>query len=58
MFMAWDLNHAHQTGQAILVSKETAEWLIQYGEPVQIGLGAIILRYAAECPIYMTHLSN
>ena len=44
LYLAWDVNYAAQTGMGFFVSKETAAHLLQFLEPTQIGLGAIILR--------------
>lgn len=49
LYLAWDLNYANaNNGVAYLVSKETADHLLHILEPTQIGLGAIILRQAAN----------
>ncbi|TGZ83283.1 hypothetical protein EX30DRAFT_152253 [Ascodesmis nigricans] len=45
MFMAWDIQHAKHTGYAVLFSRETAESIIQFGEPLQVALGAVILSF-------------
>lgn len=45
LFLAWDMNYAVAHGTGVMVSAETAEHLLHVLEPVQIGLGAIILSF-------------
>ncbi|KAI5821162.1 hypothetical protein BZA77DRAFT_238265, partial [Pyronema omphalodes] len=46
IYLAWDINYAAaHNGEGYLVSKETADHLLHIFEPVQIGLGAIILSF-------------
>ena len=42
VYLAWDINQAHATGQGFLVSGPTAEALLHVIEPVQIGYGAVV----------------
>jgi hypothetical protein len=42
--LAWDINYAREMGMGYLVNPETADALLHLLEPIQIGLGAIILR--------------
>ena len=45
IYLAWENSYANSHhGTGYLVSKETADYLLQILEPTQIGLGAIILR--------------
>jgi hypothetical protein len=46
IYLAWDINYAAvHDGAGYLVSRETADHLLHILEPIQIGLGAIILSY-------------
>jgi hypothetical protein len=42
VFLAYDINHAHDTGQGILFSPETAHQLLDLITPIQIGYGAVV----------------
>ena len=42
VYLAWDINHAANTGSGFLVSGETAELLLHIIEPLQIGYGAVV----------------
>ena len=41
-FLAWDINHAHQTGSGVFFSEQSAELLLHLIEPIQIGYGAVV----------------
>ncbi|KAA8910257.1 hypothetical protein FN846DRAFT_939608 [Sphaerosporella brunnea] len=45
LYLAWDMNYAREMGTGYLVDPQTAEALLHLLEPVQIGLGAIILSF-------------
>ncbi|KAI9648494.1 hypothetical protein NHQ30_003128 [Ciborinia camelliae] len=45
VYLAYDINHAHATGQGILFSPETAHQLLDYITPIQVGYGAVILSF-------------
>lgn len=40
--LAWDINHAHEFGQGVVFSGQTAELLLHVIEPLQIGYGAVV----------------
>ncbi len=42
VFLAWDINHAHATGNGVLFSPETAHQLLEMITPIQIGYGAVV----------------
>lgn len=42
VYLAWDINHAHATGQGFLFSPETAHQLLDYITPIQVGYGAVV----------------
>jgi hypothetical protein len=42
VFLAYDINHAHDTGRGILFSPETAHQLLDLITPIQIGYGAVV----------------
>lgn len=42
VYLAWDINHAAQTGSGFLLSGHTAELLLHIVEPLQIGYGAVV----------------
>ncbi len=42
VYLAWDINHAAETGSGILLSGNTAELLLHILEPIQIGYGAVV----------------
>lgn len=42
IYLAYDINHAHATGQGILFSPETAHQLLDYITPIQVGYGAVV----------------
>ncbi|QSZ37660.1 hypothetical protein DSL72_008759 [Monilinia vaccinii-corymbosi] len=44
-YLAYDINHAHATGQGILFSPETAHQLLDYITPIQVGYGAVIISF-------------
>jgi hypothetical protein len=41
-FLAWDIEHAANTGQGFVFSGQKAEALLHLIEPVQIGYGAVV----------------
>ena len=43
--MAWAINYAHHHGIGYLISAETAEQVLHLVEPLQVGLGAVILSF-------------
>ncbi|KAH8784606.1 hypothetical protein BGZ57DRAFT_186670 [Hyaloscypha finlandica] len=45
VFLAYDINHAHDTGRGILFSPETAHQLLDLITPIQIGYGAVIISF-------------
>jgi len=45
LYLAWDTNYAAANGVGYMVSAETAEHLLHILEPMQVGLGAIILSF-------------
>jgi len=45
VFLAYDINHAHATGQGLLLSPETAHYLLDTIIPLQIGYGAVIISF-------------
>jgi hypothetical protein len=45
LYLAWDINYAASHGSGLLVSGETAEWLLRALEPIQIGYGAVMLSF-------------
>ena len=45
LYLAWDLNYAHINGIGYLVNRETAEWMLHFLEPLQIGYGAVIISF-------------
>ncbi|CAD6445458.1 ac31da42-3a9b-4f6b-8d23-3636d2f1ccdf [Sclerotinia trifoliorum] len=45
IYLAYDINHAHATGQGILFSPETAHQLLDYITPIQVGYGAVIISF-------------
>ena len=42
VYLAWDINHADLTGNGFLLSGATAQQLLDYIEPLQIGYGAVV----------------
>jgi hypothetical protein len=42
VFLAYDINHAHDTGRGLLFSPETAHQLLDLVTPIQIGYGAVV----------------
>lgn len=45
LYLAWDLNYAHMNGIGYLVNRETAEWMLHFLEPLQVGYGAVIISF-------------
>ncbi|KAM3065891.1 hypothetical protein ACMFMG_009883 [Clarireedia jacksonii] len=45
VWLAYDINHAHATGQGIMFSPETAHQLLDLITPVQVGYGAVIISF-------------
>ncbi|KAB8304726.1 hypothetical protein EYC80_004083 [Monilinia laxa] len=45
VYLAYDINHAHATGQGMLFSPETAHQLLDYITPIQVGYGAVIISF-------------
>jgi hypothetical protein len=42
VFLAYDINRAHDTGQGLVFSPETAHQLLDIITPIQIGYGAVV----------------
>jgi hypothetical protein len=42
VYLAFDINHAHEHGQGYLFSPETAHQLLDLVTPIQIGYGAVV----------------
>jgi hypothetical protein len=42
VFLAYEINHAHATGQGIIFSPERAHQLLEIITPIQIGYGAVV----------------
>ncbi|KAL4945383.1 hypothetical protein BDV06DRAFT_209491 [Aspergillus oleicola] len=45
VFLAYEVNHAHATGDGLLFSGESAELMLHMLEPIQVGYGAVILSF-------------
>jgi len=45
VYLAYDINHAHDTGRGLLFSPETAHQLLDLVTPIQIGYGAVIISF-------------
>ncbi|KAI9800701.1 MAG: hypothetical protein M1825_004023 [Sarcosagium campestre] len=45
VYLAWDINHAFETGTGFLLSGHTAELLLHIIEPLQVGYGAVIISF-------------
>ncbi|KAN0090304.1 putative mitochondrial inner membrane protein 1 [Hyaloscypha variabilis] len=45
VYLAYDINHAHDTGRGLLFSPETAHQLLELITPIQIGYGAVIISF-------------
>ncbi|PWW77266.1 hypothetical protein C7212DRAFT_294022 [Tuber magnatum] len=45
LYLAWDINYAHHNGIGYLVSPEMARQVLDFAEPLQVGLGAVILSF-------------
>jgi len=44
-FLAWNINHFHETGSAVGMTGHTAEQLLHLLEPIQVGYGACIISF-------------
>jgi hypothetical protein len=44
VYLAFDIQHAANTGAGIILSGETAEQLLHILEPIQLGYGATVMR--------------
>ncbi len=53
VYLAYDINHAHDTGRGILLSPETAHQLLDIVTPVQIGYGAVVRPRHSRIPVCM-----
>lgn len=42
VWLSYDINHAHGTGNGIIFSPETAHQLLDFVTPIQIGYGAVV----------------
>ncbi len=47
-YLAFDINHANETGSGFLVSPHTAELLLHIIEPLQVGYGAVVSSYISQ----------
>ena len=45
VYLAWDIQHAAHTGEGFLISGPTAEQLLHFIEPIQLGYGATVGLY-------------
>ncbi|KAG0644381.1 hypothetical protein HOY80DRAFT_1019567 [Tuber brumale] len=45
LYLVWDINYTHHNGIGYLVSAEMAEQVLNFMEPLQVGLGAVILSF-------------
>lgn len=51
VFLAYDINHAHDTGRGIIFSPETAHQLLDIITPIQIGYGAVVSPTPSRVPV-------
>jgi hypothetical protein len=51
VYLAYDINHAHDTGRGILFSPETAHQLLDIITPIQIGYGAVVRPRHSSFPV-------
>jgi hypothetical protein len=51
VYLAYDINHAHDTGRGILFSPETAHQLLDIITPIQIGYGAVVSPSSSRFPV-------
>ena len=49
VYLAFDINHATETGSGFLFSPHVAEQILHVIEPLQIGYGAVVRN---PCPIF------
>jgi hypothetical protein len=42
VYLAWDINYAHEHGEGFLMSGRSAEALLHLIEPLQVGYGAVV----------------
>ena len=42
VYLAWDIQHAAHTGAGFLLDGATAEQLLHFLEPIQLGYGATV----------------
>ena len=42
VYLSYEINHAAQTGDGVLLSGDSAELLLHLLEPVQVGYGAVV----------------
>lgn len=42
VYLSYEINHAAQTGDGVILSGDTAELLLHLLEPVQVGYGAVV----------------
>merc|ERR1712187_938982 len=45
VYLAYEINHAANTGDGFLLSGDSAELMLHMLEPVQVGYGAVILSF-------------
>ncbi|KAL4958395.1 hypothetical protein BDW69DRAFT_153957 [Aspergillus filifer] len=45
VYLAYEVNHAHATGDGLIFSGESAELMLHMLEPIQVGYGAVILSF-------------
>ena len=54
VYLAFDINHATETGSGFLFSPHVAEQLLHIIEPLQVGYGAVVrIRYSCDTWVYM-----
>jgi hypothetical protein len=51
VYLAYDINHAQDTGRGILFSPETAHQLLDIITPIQIGYGAVVSPNSSRLPV-------
>lgn len=53
VYLAYDINHAHDTGRGLLFSPETAHQLLELITPIQIGYGAVVIPIPSALPVFV-----
>lgn len=49
VYLAFDINHASETGSGFLFSPHVAEQLLHIIEPLQVGYGAVVSTRSSSC---------